>query len=521
MDNQVEKNSTNTSIDSINAKTEPSNKTISSEDFMKSLDEILANSTALINERKSRAKNKEKSNTTVSSTLTHSNEFSIKVDDVLYTKDRKPITVLKLLGNYSQYSEYLVKFLNHFYLLRWFDSFKWQNLKPFRDNIIALSKVDCKSKELLFPKEITRISVDGSFGCLFEPIPQEYYTLEDIIKGYIFTVQDDYTSKKKIKFKSIKAMVTAGINLANAFKTLHKHSLCFHSLDEKRILFNINDGSLILDLFKEVSTIDSPEFVNLTDFNLAPEVLNGKNAPNIDSDNHTLSVLLFKLFFHSHPLEGREVIDDCCISAKEEVKHYADTPKFIFNPNDNSNHAVRGVHYVVISMWQKYPQYLKDAFIDVFCDGLKDVKKRYSTEEWLSILLRLKSDILTCVCGRSDFSFKYELTSEQFFCCQRCGSKYHSIKFLNKDITLPIYNGNVIYYAFVSNGLKSVDDLVGVVIENKVHANLFGLKNVSKMPWACELSNGNLKNIGINDILPIFANISIDFGGSMAKFDAK
>ena len=41
------------------------------------------------------------------------------------------------------------------------------------------------------------------------------------------------------------------------------------------------------------------------------------------------------------------------------------------------------------------------------------------------------------------------------------------------------------------------------------------------MPWACELSNGDLKNIGINDILPIFANISIDFGGSMAKFDAK
>ena len=115
----------------------------------------------------------------------------------------------------------------------------------------------------------------------------------------------------------------------------------------------------------------------------------------------------------------------------------------------------------------------------------------------------------------------YELTPETFYQCQKCGSKYHSIYFKKKKFRLPIHEGNKVYATFLKDNPKPYNDVIGIVQENKIHANVFGLLNVSKNPWNCTIKNGEFKIINPNNTLPIFQHFNFDYFGSIAEFDYK
>jgi hypothetical protein len=170
-------------------------------------------------------------------------------------------------------------------------------------------------------------------------------------------------------------------------------------------------------------------------------------------------------------------------------------------------------------MWEKYPPYLRELFTENFCSYTYSPDKRHGAEDWIKALLHLKSDVLPCICGRTDFAFLYEFTKEAFYRCQRCGSKYHSLYFVKRRFDIPVYTGNEIYTTFMKDGVSKVDDVMGVVIDNKIHANLNGLKNVSDLEWKCTNASGSLKTLSKDEVLPIFEGTVIDVGGSIAQFD--
>ncbi|MGN1411040.1 MAG: hypothetical protein ACI4WH_00835 [Oscillospiraceae bacterium] len=452
--------------------------------------------------------------------INNGNVQRLNPNDTLLSTTNVPITVVDIIPSFTHIPTYVVQFINNRYLFKWYNKSNCNDLKSFRESLEELYKNTKIPSYVLKPSIFTKPNSSGCFGCIYMNSTHNYFTLRDVINGYTIEYEYDHSPKRmKVKFKNISAIVNSAINIVKIFQDLHSKGNYFYSFYEEDLLINIETGDVLLDISNAITRENEDFNLNKGCIYLAPELLNGTSLPNELSDNHTLSVLLFRILFHNHPLEGKAVIDDLSLDFKNQIKYYSDKAVFIYNNKDDSNRPVRGVHFAVLSMWEKYPRYIREAFIYNFGEKLFSPEERFSPYHWLDILLHLKSDILPCVCGRVDFSFLYELTPEAFYKCQNCGSKYHSLYFKKKKYRIPIYDGNSVYATFLKENPKPFDDVIGIVQENKIHKNVFGLKNVSKIPWNCTVSNGEFRLLQPNSTLPIFQHYSLDYFGSMAEFD--
>lgn len=455
--------------------------------------------------------------------IVNGNVLRLNSGDILLSNNNDlPITVLSSIPAFTHIPTYEVEFLGNRQLFKWYTKSACNDLQSFRTNLETLFKDTKCPSYVLKPTIFTKPNSSGCFGCIYANSTRNYFTLRDIINGYTLEYNNEHLPQRtKVKFKNIDAIVNCSVNVAKIFHNLHSKENFFYSFYEEDLLINIENGDVLLDISNAITRNKEPYTLNKGCIYLAPELLSEKDVPNKFSDNYTLSVLLFRIFFHNHPLEGKAVVDDLSLDFKNQIKYYGNKATFIYDKNNSSNRPVRGVHFAVISMWEKYPQYIREAFMYNFGEKLFSPAERYSPTQWLDLLLRLESDILPCVCGRIDFSFLYELTPETFYQCQKCGSKYHSIYFKKKKFRLPIHEGNKVYATFLKDNPKPYNDVIGIVQENKIHANVFGLLNVSKNPWNCTIKNGEFKIINPNNTLPIFQHFNFDYFGSIAEFDYK
>lgn len=525
LDNIIDRNSEfdsndndiDSELDSISISSKEDDVQNTVNDMTKDLDDILLSS-------QTKAQNKSTKVSNIAKEMVKPSNIDINqqldINEIVFTSSNIPIKVLKILSTFKHTYTYVCKFMNNNHILRWYNKSNCKDLSSLRKKLEKLQKTEQTSNYILKPKVLTKSAENGCFGCLYTDITQEYFTLIDIINGYTTEYDNENIPvRKNIKFKNINAMISASINIAKMFLDLKSQDEHIYSFYAEDLFININNGDILFDITNSIYVSNELKRVNDECVYLAPEILKGNDVPNVYSDSYTLAVILFRIFFHDHPLEGKAVIDDTSLDFKSRMKYYSDKAVFLLNPNDKSNKAVRGVNFTVLSMWNKYPMYLKETFIDTFCNNLFSPSERLTVEKWLNILLHLKCDVLPCICGRTDFSFLYEFTNESFYRCQRCGSKYHSMHFRKNGYNIPVYNGNSIYSFFFKNKVSSFDEVMGVIIENKIHTNLYGLKNLSNIEWICTLSNGELKNLKPLDVLPIFSGNTVDFYGSIAEFD--
>jgi eukaryotic-like serine/threonine-protein kinase len=76
---------------------------------------------------------------------------------------------------------------------------------------------------------------------------------------------------------------------------------------------------------------------------------------------------------------------------------YGSDPLFIFDPRDESNRPVAGLHDNAIAFWPLYPAFLRDLFTRAFTDGLHDPKHgRVRESEWRAAMVQLRDSIVYC-----------------------------------------------------------------------------------------------------------------------------
>ena len=115
---------------------------------------------------------------------------------------------------------------------------------------------------------------------------------------------------------------------------------------------------------------------------LAPEV-NCGGAPDEYSDSFSLSVILFILFFGNHPFEGAAAASHPYLTDEVRRKLYGSEAVFIFDPENENNRPVRGIHQSVLRSWPSFPKVLKDAFVQEFCQmGVRNPRSRLSVGQW-------------------------------------------------------------------------------------------------------------------------------------------
>ena len=359
----------------------------------------------------------------------------------------------------------------------------------------------------------------GGFGYLMDLKPESFDSFVDILNTYKLVI-DPLTgkaAKKPVRFTSLYAMVTAVINIVNAFRQLHRSGKSYQDLNDGGFFINVETGAVLVCDCDNIAPEGSNFGIGGKPGYMAPEIVRGIAKPDVQTDKYSLAVVLFKLLFRGDPMEGEKVVKDICLTESSELKHYGQDAVFVYDPVNNSNRPVRGIHDNVIKFWRLYPEYIKDAFVRSFTDGVNDPNKRIIENEWQNLFLRLRSEIIMCGCGRTNFTSMFDQPDSTTYKCPKCGMSFATMEFSNSDFRIPLYLGRKFYECDIYSDCEDFLNIAGELVENKLRPGILGIKNLSAKNWNVKMPDGLFYDIAPGNGFPIWKGLEINFGDVTAK----
>lgn len=427
--------------------------------------------------------------------------------------------IVSVIGSGGQGTVYLVEYNGMKWALKWYDMDKIKKPKEFRQNLKNNITDGAPSNKFLWPKYLTKETESGAFGYLMELKPESFDSLVDILNTYKLVI-DPLTgkaTKKSVRFTNLFAMVTAVINIANAFRQLHRVGKSYQDLNDGGFFINVNTGAVLVCDCDNIAPDGSNFGIGGKPGYMAPEVVRGIAKPDVQTDKYSLAVVLFKLLFRGDPLEGEKVVKDVCLTESSELKHYGQDAVFVYDPDNASNRPVRGIHDNVIKFWRIYPKYIRDAFIQSFTEGLNDPEKRIIENEWQKLFIRLRSQIIKCSCGRTNFTSMFEKVDDKTYRCPKCGMEYITLGFSNRSWRMPLYLGCKFYECEIDSTSDDFLVAAGELVENKLKPGVLGIKNLSEKTWRVKMPDGIFYDIAPGKGCPIWQGLEIDFGEVKAQ----
>ncbi len=415
---------------------------------------------------------------------------------MLKTGDRVPMElggeaeILGVLGSGGQGTVYKALFRDKEYALKMYFSNKLKSPDIFRDNLSSLAD-GAENGAFVMPLMLTE-QVDGSFGFLMELIPGEYKPFHDILNA-------------RVRFSDLYSVVNAAIKITSAFRELHNSGRSYQDMNDGGFFIRPSDGDVLICDCDNIAPYGEHLGIAGKPGYMAPEIVRGEKAPDKLTDRYSLAVVLFRLLLRGDPLEGSRVLKSVCLTEDAERRHYGFDPMFVYDPDDDSNRPVRGVHNNIIKFWRIMPEYIRDAFTYSFTTGLNQPEKRLIEKQWLDLLLRLRGDITLCSCGGQSFLPTSPRDEEGKVVCG-CGQHY--------PVPLTLKGGAVSFLLADGARLYSGDDVIAQVVRNKLNPALWGLKNLSGGEWQCVLPNGTEKSVPDGGAAPIFVGTKITADGT-------
>ncbi len=422
-------------------------------------------------------------------------------NDTVKLKIGNSLTIKEKLGEGGQGVVYRVELQGKEYALKWYTH---EYSKKFYQNLDNNIKKGAPAKTFLWPLYITEWK-DNRFGYVMELRPPEYKDFSHFLLA-------------KQRFASLSSMINAALQISNAFRELHRAGYSYQDLNDGNFFINPQTGDVLICDNDNVA----PDGTNLGIAGkcryMAPEVVLGKRKPNADSDRFSLSVALFMLLFGNHPLEGKLIASVPCMTDKNERRFYGSDPVFIFDPQDDRNRPVMGIHTNAIRRWPLFPIFVREAFIHAFGkECAHHPNKRNPENEWQKLFIRLRDETVMCSCGNETFIDLSQSSSR----CINCG------KDLGKPLLLHVKNNRVvlfpqqkIYACHLRPDNQDFLTVAGEVIQNKKNPSLWGIRNLTSDVWLATLPDGRQLSVKTNEVIPVFKDIEIIFsGGTKAKIE--
>ena len=340
---------------------------------------------------------------------------------------------------------------------------------------------------------------DDTFGYIMELRPKEYHEFTEFLTG----------TKKypQVHFKSFEALVNAGINLIQAFRALHKKGYSYQDLNNGNFFINEISGDVLVYDNDNVAEDGKNFGIKGKDRYMAPEIVLGKNKPDVLSDRFSMAIILFRLLFINHPLEGKNSVD--CITNDSVMEYYGRNPIFVYDPLNNKNRPIPGTDHNLRLFWPIYPKYIKETFEKAFSkEAMQDGNKRIIEKEWLKLFLELKAGIIKCpFCGEETF---IEKIGDNI--CIECKQKIPvpaSLEFNN--VSIPLYPTSKVLYGNVDCENINASEKMAEVVVSKKDNKVIGINNCSAQFIKVSLPDGSQKSIEPGKGVVIKKGLTIDF----------
>ena len=390
--------------------------------------------------------------------------------------------------------------------VKWYFPHYIQNDLQLRQRLENAIRKGSPDNNFLWPLElVTQQNNNTGFGYVMPLRPNNFKSIVDLMR--------------RRAEPSFHALISACLALSESFLQLHAKGLCYRDINFNNVFFDPNTGDILICDNDNVDVNGATGAINGTPRFMAPELVRGDAPPNTESDLFSLSILLFYMLMLHHPLEGKREASIRCFDQSAMNKLYGTEPLFIFDPQDNSNAPVVGLHDNALVYWVLYPQFLREVFTRAFTTGIEDQHGRIRENEWRVILINLRDSIFYCRCGGQNF---YDSDSVKNGENQKCWACNHLLVYpprlrINNAVVM-LNHDTKLYPHHTDRSQKfSFATPQAAVIRHPQDPNRWGLQNLSTNAWTITLPDNSVKTVEPQRSVNLTAGISINFGNTVAE----
>lgn len=408
--------------------------------------------------------------------------------------------ILAKLGEGGQGVVYRVKVGKNNYALKWYHPQALADPQRFYNNLAANIAKGAPTAAFLWPLFLTDRE-GGSFGYIMNLRPEHYCEFADFLMA-------------RVRFGSIAAAINACLNITNGFRELHRKGFSYQDLNDGNFFIDPHSGEVMICDNDNVAPFGDNLGIAGKARYMAPEVVRNLKKPDTMTDRFSLAVILFRILFLDHPLEGKRVLVPC-LTEELELKYYGKEPVFIYDRDDDTNRPVRGVHGNVIRFWQLYPKLLRDKFVRAFTKAaMLGRQPRVTDSEWQIVFTQLRDLLITCPCGGETFFDP----GEDSALCIHCGVKIPRPALLSvRHYTVVLFPGQKLYRCHIDSESDDYAKRCGEVVRNPDKPQIWGLRNLTAGPWMAEAHDGAVKPVKPGEVLVIARTKRIDFENCSAQ----
>lgn len=441
-----------------------------------------------------------------------------------------PIKVVKWLADGAQGDVYIVEQLGQQKALKWYKpKGMGKDPKAFYENLKHNYIKKSPDKQIfLWPEDITEW-INGSFGYIMPLRPSGYYEVGD----FLLT---------KVRFKSMKTVIDAALNIVSAYRILHNNGYCYQDLNDGNFFINPDNGNVLICDNDNVAPDGTHTGIIGKPGYIAPEIITSgieidtltneinndstlsdeekeykireieskRVMPDTYSDRFSMSIIIFMLFCLTRPLEGKRTLGNIPRTETLMGQVYGSDPHFIM---EDINHPKYGPDSVVqknvFHLWEALPTYMKDFFLNAFSQkAIKNPSARPTELSWLQVLVRFRSEIIRCQCGVEILTENGESTL-----CSNCKRQInipYRLSFTGCNYKIPGMPDSRIYRCQLGpcNANEALTP-VGRVLANKSNPDQLGIRNLTQKYWNAETPSGKDRKVAPQEIVPLKNGIKL------------
>lgn len=408
----------------------------------------------------------------------------LRKGDIVHLTNGETATVEKELGRGGQGIVYLVEYHGEKKALKWYHV---QPSRRFYDNLKSNVESGAPSSVFIWPEYVTKIE-NNSFGYIMKLRPADYYEFGTFLLA-------------KHHFESFYAITVAAMDICEGFKALHAQGMSYQDLNDGNFFINPKTGHVLICDNDNVFPHRQESGIRGKARYMAPEVVGGQN-PDAHSDKFSLAVILFMLFYGNHPFEGKRVAACPCMTESDEKKFYGSEMVFIFDPSNQTNSPVRGIHNNVLKLWPVFPERLRQTFVQEFSpEKLKNPTKRLTELQWLSVITSIRDSLIICPHCMGETFIEPDCDSNKCMQCHRPITIQNKLIIEDRELAL---TPDSKYYI-------NRDDVADILVHLSSDQKTLLMKNLTEKQWLVETPSGKSKILSPQESMPVRTGMKISF----------
>ncbi len=414
--------------------------------------------------------------------------------------------VLRLLGAGGQGAVYQIELDGAPFALKWYHEHYTRIDLGLRARLNRAVERGAPAASFLWPLDLVEIPGRAEFGYIMPLRQPRYRGMRDLIAR----------PPQRIEL-SLEQRLRLCARLAKSFLELHASGFCYQDINFGNIFLDPETVRILICDNDNVNIDGADASIYGTRKFMAPEVVRREVLPSTRTDLFSMAVLFFYVLIGWHPLDGRREAAIRVLDAAAEMSLYGTEPRFLFDPVDDSNGPLEGLHEPLVRRWQALPETTRRLFIRSFGEGARNPERRVLEHEWIAAFAMASSAVLAC--GQCGYEHALERGAPARRDCLYCAAEFAlpPLLAIGRHAFTATPGRDLPAYLLEGSRLPDFDRVAATVETHPTRTDIVGLRNRTESTWQATPPGGPPTAVPPGKAVRLEPGLTLSFGTTTGR----